>query len=357
MRATLRRRPLSWAAALLAGACLAFALATPSGATPAARWHKPTPTPTSPTPTVTSSTASPTPSPTPTPTPTSTTTTAAPTDPTACGGEVVSKPDGSAWVCTFDDEFSGTTLDTSKWVVQTTAASGFHSGVECFVNSPNNVSVSGGMLRLTARQESAQFVCADPQGNYTTQYTSGTVNGLGKFSQTYGRFEVRAQLPAATVRGLQETLWLWPVNQFKYGLWPLSGEIDFAEVYSDYAGWNIPYLHYGVDQSTVNWTTNTNVYTALPAPYNQPGMNCRIAVGQFNTYTVVWQPGQIVLQVNNQNCIVDNYSATNVAPPAPFDQPFFIALTQALGIGNNAFVPGYTPLPATTTVDYVRVWK
>jgi beta-glucanase (GH16 family) len=112
-----------------------------------------------------------------------------------------------------------------------------------------------------------------------------------------------------------------------------------------------------VDQSTVNWNTNTNIYTALPAPYNQPGMNCRIAVGEFNTYTVMWQPGQIVLQVNGNNCIVDNYTATNVAPPAPFDQPFFLALTQGLGIGNNAFVAGVTPLPATTTVDYVRVWK
>jgi hypothetical protein len=32
-------------------------------------------------------------------------------------------------------------------------------------------------------------------------------------------------------------------------------------------------------------------------------------------------------------------------------------LTQALGIGLNGFTPGTTPLPATTRVDYVRVWK
>jgi hypothetical protein len=34
-----------------------------------------------------------------------------------------------------------------------------------------------------------------------------------------------------------------------------------------------------------------------------------------------------------------------------------MALTQALGIGGNAFVDGKTPLPATTEVDYVRIWK
>jgi hypothetical protein len=55
--------------------------------------------------------------------------------------------------------------------------------------------------------------------------------------------------------------------------------------------------------------------------------------------------------------VTDDYAASNVAAPAPFDQPFFIALTQALGVGTNSFNPATTPLPATTSIDYVRVWK
>lgn len=267
------------------------------------------------------------------------------------------KSNGSPWVCSFDDEFDGTSVDRSNWLVQTTAASGFHSGAECFVDSPNNVSVSGGTLHLTVRKESAPFTCTSPSGSYTSQYTSGTVNGYGRFNQTYGRFEVRAKLPNTSIKGLQETLWLWPVDATRYGVWPQSGEIDFAEFYSLYNGWNIPYLHYSLLQSTVSWATNTNVYTALPAPNNQPGMTCSYTKGAFNTYTVLWQPGKITLQVNGQNCIVDNYSANNLTSPAPFDQPFFIALTQALGVGTNGFVDGQTPLPATTEVDYVRIWK
>ena len=39
------------------------------------------------------------------------------------------------------------------------------------------------------------------------------------------------------------------------------------------------------------------------------------------------------------------------------DQPFIVSLTQALGVGTNAFDPSTTPLPATTQIDYVRVWK
>jgi beta-glucanase (GH16 family) len=267
------------------------------------------------------------------------------------------KGDGTQWVCSFDDEFGGSSVDANNWTIQTTAATGFHSGAECFVNRPNNLSVSNGTLKLTARQEAAPFLCASPLGSYTTQYTSGTVNGFNKFAQAYGLFEVRAKLPAATVKGLQETLWLWPVDSVKYGAWPGSGEIDFAEFYSQYAGWNIPYLHYNLDQTALNWTTNANVYTAWPAPYAQPGMNCTYDSANFNTYAVLWEPGRITLRVNGQNCIVDNYSANGLASPAPFDQPFFLALTQELGIGDNAFTAGVTPLPATTEVDYVRIWK
>jgi hypothetical protein len=43
--------------------------------------------------------------------------------------------------------------------------------------------------------------------------------------------------------------------------------------------------------------------------------------------------------------------------PQPFDSPFIVALTEYLGVGTNAFQPGTTPLPASTQVDYVRVWK
>jgi hypothetical protein len=71
----------------------------------------------------------------------------------------------------------------------------------------------------------------------------------------------------------------------------------------------------------------------------------------------VWQPGSFQITVNGTACLTDSYQASNVASPAPFDQPFFVALTQALGVGTNAFNPSTTPLPATTSIDYVRIWQ
>lgn len=310
-------------------------------------------------------------------TPTNTTTTststntttaqAQPAPPATCGSQLVApKPDGSQWQCTFNDEFEGTALNRTFWNVQTTAGSGFattdtgnNNPRACFMDTSKNVSVSGGYLHLTAAQEPAAFTCTGTKTPFTTVYTAGEVQSMNKFSQQYGRFEVSAKLPSTSIKGLQETFWLWPNNMTKYGAWPASGEFDFSEFYSKYNNLNVPIAHYLVDTKTVNFTNHLNTYTPV-IYYDKNFNNCYINVGAFNTYTAIWRSGYLEVDVNGKPCLVDTYSATNGANPTPFDQPFFLALTQAIGInagGDNQFVPGTTPLPATTQVDYVRVWK
>ena len=269
----------------------------------------------------------------------------APAPAPSCGGTTLTKSTGGTWQCTFDDEFSGSTLDSSKWIAQQTATSGFTSGLTaCFVNSTNNISVANGTLNLTARKEGSPFTCTDPFGNFSTQYTSGMVSTYGKWSQAYGRFEVRAKMPAATVKGLQESLWLWPSNSSKYGsTWPASGEIDIAEMYSAYADRAIPYVHY----NPALWDPNVT------------NTSCMISnLGAFHTYAVEWTTSTIKVIYDGTTCLIDSWNpAAPLVKPQPFDQPFIIALTQALGIDGNAFDPSTTPLPATTSIDYVRVWK
>jgi beta-glucanase (GH16 family) len=253
-------------------------------------------------------------------------------------------------VCTFDSEFTGTSLDASQWVPVETATSGYTSGsVACFVNSPNNISVGNGYLSLTARKEAAAFTCHDPYGNFTTQYTSGYITTLGTFAQAYGRFEVKAKVPAAVVAGLQSSFWLFPQDMTKYGAWPASGEIDIAETYSEYTGLAVPYLHYLFDPLDVNSATNRNTVTAY---------NCNINPNQFNDYVVEWTHSTITMIYNGKTCLVDHWNPLFPQnQPQPFDQPFFINLTQALGIEINNFNPSTTPLPATSEIQYVRVWQ
>lgn len=248
----------------------------------------------------------------------------------SCNGN----PDGLSgqWTCTFDDEFDGTSLNTGNWQPQLTATSGYITGgPDCYVNNPNTISVSGGHLNLSALKV-APFTCVP---GYVSQYQAGMVTSSKLFSQTYGAFEVRAKIPAASVPGLQETLWLYPQN-LTYGPWPASGEIDFAEFYSQYSTLDVPYIHYALSVADPNVTA----------------YNCTIDPTQFNTYEVDWTSSAITILYNGRTCLVDH----PIAGPAPFNEPFFIALTQALGLGTNAPTAN-TPLPATTQVDWVRAWS
>jgi beta-glucanase (GH16 family) len=240
-----------------------------------------------------------------------------------------------AWKCTFDDEFNGNTLNTRLWVPQLTANSAYVAGSDCYVNSPSTVSVSGGHLNLSVRRVPA-FTCADPAGNFTSHYEAGMVSTYGLFNQTYGAFEVHAKLPPATVSGLQETFWLYP-QTLSYGGWPYSGEIDFAEFYSQYWGLDVPFIHYAQSSGDPNATAYT----------------CALDQNSFNTYGVDWTPTTITVLYNGEICNVDH----PVTGGAPFNEPFFIALTQALGIGTNAASAAAPPTAATTQVDWVRAWS
>jgi beta-glucanase (GH16 family) len=258
-----------------------------------------------------------------------------------CGSTVL-KPDGTAWKCTFADDFGGRGLDGTKWVAQETAISGVHSGPECLVNSSNNIAVAKGTLRLTVRKETAPFTCHSPYGDYTTQYTSGSVSTWGRFSQAFGRWEFRAKFPAATVAGLQSALWLYPQTQ-TYGAWPASGEIDVGEAYSVYPDRVIPYVHY---------------YTATSDP-TVTNWSCKVSnLGTFHTYVAEWTRTGLTIKYDGATCLVHTWDpADPLVAPAPFDKPFVTYLTQVLGTGTNAFNASTTPLPATMEVDWVRIWS
>jgi beta-glucanase (GH16 family) len=247
------------------------------------------------------------------------------------------------WECTFDDEFNGTSLDTSNWVPQLTASSGYitgtTSGWPCYVDNPNTISVSGGYLHLSAIKTATPVNCVD---GVSTSYEAGMVSTDGLFSQAYGAFEVNAELPASVANGLQETFWLYP-KTLTYGAWPNSGEIDFAEFYSEYPSLDIPYIHY------------TEASSGDP---NVTAYDCTINQGAFNTYGVDWQPGTLTIYLNGKVCLTDHPNpAAPLSGSEPFNQPFFIALTQALGSGTDAFKSGTTQLPATTLINWVRAWN
>jgi len=252
-------------------------------------------------------------------------------------GAALPKLGGGTWQCTFADEFNGTSLDRTKWMPQTNFATGAPSASarSCHVDDPRNVAVRNGTLELTIRKSKVPVSCLGTLADYT----SGQVSTYRKFSQQYGRFEARIKTTATTQPGLQESFWLWPDDRIlTHLIWPAAGEIDIAETYSQHPTLAIPFLHY-------TWFDNWG-----PIPGLNTAWNCSAARGVFNTFTLMWTSTTLTIQVNGKTCLVNR--SGNVA----FKKPYIVALSAALGVGANARTPS-TPLPATMTVDYLRVWR
>jgi beta-glucanase (GH16 family) len=250
----------------------------------------------------------------------------------SCGVNTYAKPDGSQYACVFGDDFNGSTLDTSRWRVMSSEEFNFGTRNDCFMDSPRNVYVADGVLNLVARRESAEFWCPRGKGRYRTQYTSGLVSTYQKYVKTYGRFEFRARFPYTPERGLQTSLWLWP-DGATGATWPISGEIDVAEWYSQWPDRVIPYLHHaGLDGGK-----STN---------NQ----CLVdRVQDWHTYVLEWQPRLIRISYDGKVCL------ENTTASSPFDKPYMISMFHAFGLLKNApraTTPGYS----RAQFAWVRVW-
>ena len=258
----------------------------------------------------------------------------------ACG-TLLPKAGGGTWSCTLAEDFSTGTLDPAVWMAQQTLTSSYTLGGECVVDRPENISfvddpataTASDHLRLTAREEAQPFLCeaSRPEKSFTTQHTGATVLTHGRFTQAYGRFEVRAKLPDVTVPGAQFSFWMWRQDGNPVG------EIDPMEWYSKFSDRGIPMLH----GAEAPWTNNFCVFDP--------------AKGPWHTYTLEWSPTTIRVLYDGVLCLEN--TSWGAGMPAPFDTPMMLALTIGLDPAHPE-VPS-TPLPASwsTDIDYVKVWQ
>jgi beta-glucanase (GH16 family) len=223
------------------------------------------------------------------------------------------------WSLTFDDEFNGTSLDSTKWNVVNGNQAIINHELQAYL--ADNVVLSGdGMLDLVARHEPGL------QQGVTQQYTSGEITTHKKFSQAYGYFEIRCQMPPG--KGMWPAFWLLRES----GGWP--PEIDIFENLG-----REPNKLYFTNHYVVNKKHESNGLGVVGDDYTSG----------FHTIAVDWEPGLIVWYV-------DDKEQFRSAKGVPTD-PFYIILNLALG-GNWAKPPDAgTPFPGKLEVDYVRVYQ
>ena len=247
----------------------------------------------------------------------------------------------AAWSLVWSDEFDGSSLDTTKWTADVGNGCPDLCGWgnnELQWYRPENVTVSGGNLVLTAKDETYG----------PSSFTSGKVLTRDKYSVRYGRIEMRAKLP--TGDGLWPAFWMMPQDDV-YGGWAASGEIDIMES-SNAMNAIGGALHFGGA-----WPNNT--YTS--GSYAPGGS----FADDFHVYAIEWEADEMRWYVDDVHFMtrVSSQWYTDAAPGdpnAPFDQEFFIILNLAVG----GWYPGCTDpgcitsdLPQDYMIDYVRVYE
>lgn len=264
------------------------------------------------------------------------------------------------WKPVWADEFNGSALDLSKWSYAEDCGGGGNNERQCYTASSANVSMGGGVLRLTALRQATTGL-ADPwSGSKATRalaYSSGKLVTKGKASWRYGRVEVRARVPGG--QGVWPAIWMMP-EKGAYGGWPRSGEIDILETINlgapceTCAGGRenriFGTIHFGEDGGAGHRQRGGHV---VPTP----------SADGFHVYAVEWSSGEIVWLVDGQRYFrggsEDWKPANGEARPAPFDQPFHLILNLAFGgawpEGANAKGVDDAALPAVMEVDWVRV--
>ncbi|MDD3478459.1 MAG: glycoside hydrolase family 16 protein, partial [Candidatus Izemoplasmatales bacterium] len=179
------------------------------------------------------------------------------------------------WVPVWCDEFQYTGgVDLSKWSVVVGGGGFGNNELQYYTNRQENLYVDGEYLNITALMEN--------YGGYN--YTSAKIWTTNTETWKYGKFEMRAKLPAG--RGTWPAFWMMPASS-KYGGWPDSGEIDIME-------------HVGYDMNVVHGTIHTDRFNGSNGRGGSTsillteGLVTSIDVAnEFHTYGIEWDETSI----------------------------------------------------------------
>ncbi|WP_165910441.1 RICIN domain-containing protein [Treponema sp. J25] len=249
------------------------------------------------------------------------------------GGGTVT-PEIPGYRLVWADEFDGTALNGNNWVYDIGTGSGGWGNNEqqYYTNRSQNVSVSDGMLKITALRE-----------NYNgSAWTSARIKTQGKREFTYGRITARIKLPNGTA--LWPAFWMLGSNIPQVS-WPACGEIDIMEHINSEAT-----VH-----GTIHWDSNGHASWGQPTNNNYWN-NFNVDVTQWHEYTIEWDSSSIKWYVDGKQFMEANI-ANGVNSTEEFHRPFFFIINLAVGGQWPGYPDGSTPSSASMYVDYVRVYQ
>lgn len=241
------------------------------------------------------------------------------------------------WKLVWQDEFNGDSLNSSQWKIEVNAFGGGNQEQQIYTDRSKNVRVHNGHLVIEAHHDYASVA------GTSRPYSSGRIHSKRRGDWKYGRFEVRAKLPAG--QGMWPAIWMLPSNDH-YGGWARSGEIDILEFKGQEPDTIWGTLHYGKQ-----WPNNVHTGETLKTAGTD-------YTADFHVYAIEWEEGEIRWYLDGKLWQTQTkWNSGDAAFPAPFDRKFHMILNVAVG---GQFVGPTSPdtkLPAAMLVDYVRVYQ
>jgi beta-glucanase (GH16 family) len=231
------------------------------------------------------------------------------------------------WSMVWSDEFDGNALNEQIWAYNIgTGIGGWgNNELQYYTNNPNNIEVSNGSLKITARQENFNG----------SNYTSSRIitNNLMEFK--YGKIESRIKVPIG--QGLWPAFWMLGAN-FETASWPQCGEIDIMEHINNES----------ITNGTVHWNNNTgHSYKGSAVPFDE---------NDFHVYAAIWDSTSVTFELDGHSYFRFPFLESNNTE-AIFRKEFFLLLNVAVG-GNWPGNPdGSATFPASMEVDYIRIYN
>lgn len=241
------------------------------------------------------------------------------------------------WKLVWQDEFNGDSLNYDQWKIEVNAFGGGNQEQQIYTDRAKNVRVQNGQLVIEAHNDNAAIA------GTSRPYSSGRIHSKRRGDWKYGRFEVRAKLPAG--QGIWPAIWMLPSDD-QYGNWARSGEIDIMEFKGQEPTTIWGTLHYGD-----KWPDNIHSGDTLKTPNTDYSAD-------FHVYATEWEEGEIRWYIDGKLWQTQTkWSTPDAAFPAPFDQKFHMILNVAVGGNFVGPTNSETKFPAAMLVDYVRIYQ
>lgn len=259
------------------------------------------------------------------------------------------------WELVWSDEFDSEGLpDRTKWDYE----EGFirNKELQYYTRArKENVRAENGVLVIQSHKEDYKNPKHKPGSKHwhekqqAANYTSGSINTLGRFAFQYGRVEVRAKMPQG--KGMWPAIWMMGTNRTDVG-WPRCGEIDIME-------------YVGKDPHTIH----ANNHFADPkikdkslrgkAVHKSAGGG-KVTINEpwkdFNVYAIEWNEKEINFFVDDKHYATFNIDMAGKGSDNPFRKPHYLLLNLAIG-GSWGGEIDDTVLPQKYEIDYVRYYK